>query len=364
MSLKPCNWATRRLRHFGARQNGGGLFTRILDEGSRRSSEQRRNATWVASSQVSEGTAAASAPAKTSLPRLWPYPGARKVLDRPYANISGRRHVPKLVNANRVPFLRFKKPQSPFLSRIIRDTIKTREARYLLAARLQDLLAHANDEDLWDWTLAEYAGISRSDSEQAWSSEIHQALAELASLQAKARNKRVSMATQMQAIVEKEKALAMEDRARKWREKYMARMARRARYFAGVEQHVPLTEEQRILKGVAATEELSLPERTIAKAVLEEETGVDQKETQPFPWTVEDRSIRNERREEQVIEKVATPKSDDGKVDIGQSELDNEVSVASRGSDIPLPFEEQQDDSERLQVIPGRQYQLLTPPIT
>ena len=293
---------------------------------------------------------AASPPAKTSLPRLWPYPGAAKVLDRPHANVSGRRHVPKLVNANRVPILRFKKPQSPFLSRIIRDTIKTREARLALAARLQDLLAHANDEDLWDWILTKHAGISKSDSEQDWSSEIHQAITNVASLQAKAGNKRIAFAGQMQAIVEKEKALAMEEKARKEEEKYMAR---KARYLASVEQHVPLTEDQTLVKEIAATEELSLPERTIAKAELEEETEANYGETQPLLWTVEDRSTRNERKEEQVIEKVATQKSDDEKVEIWQSKLDNEVSVASRGSDIPLPFVEQQGDNKSLPSNPG-----------
>jgi hypothetical protein len=198
--------------------------------------------------------------------------------------------------------------------------------------------------------LAKHVGISKGDSEQAWSSEIHQAITKVASLQAKAGSKRIAIAAQMQAIVEKEKALAMEEKARKEGEKYMAR---KARYFASVEQQVPSTEEQKLVKGTAATEELSLPERTIAKADLEEGTGSNHGETQPLSWTVEERSIRNERKEEQVIEKVATPKSDDEKVEIWQSKLDNEVSVASRGSDMSLPFVEQQDDNERLPSNPS-----------
>jgi len=49
-----------------------------------------------------------------------------------------------------VPFLRFKKPTSPFLSRIIKDKSVQRQSRLDLLDRLEILGLWADDEEAWD----------------------------------------------------------------------------------------------------------------------------------------------------------------------------------------------------------------------
>src|ERR1700709_1700282 len=67
------------------------------------------------------------APPRPEPPRLSPYPGAPKVLDirpLPREKLTAKRRVPILTHASGVPFLRFKKPQSPFLSRVLRNKLE------------------------------------------------------------------------------------------------------------------------------------------------------------------------------------------------------------------------------------------------
>lgn len=158
-----------------------------------------------------------------SRPRVWPYPGASKTLDRPYAAISGLRHVPVLVNANRVPFLRFKKPQSAFVSRIIRDTVKARERRAILSLKLNDQIPVADAEDEWDYLLFNDFGVVDGDPGTTWSSEVQRAHKENHTLQLRAVQKRTEIASQMHEIVEKEKLLATEGKARIQDEKHKRR---------------------------------------------------------------------------------------------------------------------------------------------
>ena len=327
-------------------------FTRILEQGARRSAEQRRNAV-VTTLQDSEGAEAAPTPAKTSPPRLWPYPGATRVLDRPYANISGKRHVPKLVNANRVPILRFKKPQSPFLSRIIRDTVKTREARLSLCVKLHDLLRYAHDEDEWDRILSKQVKIRQKNPEEHWSSETQRALNDVVSLQTAAGNKRVAIAAQMQAIIEKEKELAMEEKSRIQNEKYMVR---KAKYFSSIRQEMPAPEEQPLAEDTAAKKEQPLTERTIAKMKLKEEIGRTHGETQSVSCTDEERAAikaeRKKRKEEQAKVKEAKLKRRDEQVEYWQQKLNNDASVASKSNNIPSGFAWRQVDNERRQRNP------------
>ena len=133
-------------------------------------------------------------------------------MDRPFPNLSGRRHVPKLVNANRIPFLRFKRPQSPFVSRIIRDTAKTRERRSLIAMELDRQIPAALAEDGWDRILFDKFGLK--DEGMSWSHEIKLAHKENHSLQAIAIERRINIAARMQQIVDQEKQLAVEERQR------------------------------------------------------------------------------------------------------------------------------------------------------
>ena len=327
-------------------------FTRILEQGARRSAEQRRNAV-VKTPQDSDGAGDAPIPSKSSPPRLWPYPGATKVLDRPHGNLSGKRHVPKLVNANRVPILRFKKPQSPFLSRIIRDTVKTREARLSLCVKLHDLLRYAHDEDEWDRILFKLVKIRQKNSDEHWSSETQRALNDVVSLQTAAGNKRIAIAAQMQAIVEKEKLLAMEEKSRIQNEKYMVR---KAKYFSCIRQEMPAPEEQPLAEETAAKKEQPLTERAIAKMKLKEEIGRTHGETQSVSWTDEERAAikveRKKRKEEQAKVKEAKLKRRDEQVKCWQQKLNNDASVASRSNNIPSGFVWRQVDNDRRQRNP------------
>ena len=87
------------------------------------------------------------------------------VLSRPYPQLSGKRHIPRLVAANGVPFLRIKKPQPPLLSRIIRCAINRRNAINARIQRLEDEELAALVEDRWDALVdAELSGHKDKDT--------------------------------------------------------------------------------------------------------------------------------------------------------------------------------------------------------
>ena len=157
-----------------------------------------------------------------------PYPGASRTLDRPFPNVSGRRGVPTLVNANRVPFLRIKKPQPPFLSRIIRSIVKTRNHRILKGEKLANELLYAQDEEEWDRILCEVAGLDSPNLlEPHWHREAKQAVDDNHQRQTRAIQRRADISAQMHAIVEKEKALAQEAKQRGRDRRHKAYKARR-----------------------------------------------------------------------------------------------------------------------------------------
>ncbi|KAI6716924.1 hypothetical protein JHW43_000657 [Diplocarpon mali] len=81
------------------------------------------------------------------------YPGAAKVVESrplPLSKISKVRHVPSLTVATWLPFLRFKKRQSPYLSRVLTAKIKQRVKRSQHLEDLADMIEMGEMEDLWD----------------------------------------------------------------------------------------------------------------------------------------------------------------------------------------------------------------------
>ncbi|KAJ0420136.1 hypothetical protein BJY00DRAFT_143386 [Aspergillus carlsbadensis] len=78
------------------------------------------------------------------------HPDTIPILSRPRPVVSGRRHVPVLVNACGVPFLRIKKPQPLNLSRVIHRKIAHRWHLVERRDRLMHELYFAGDEDEWD----------------------------------------------------------------------------------------------------------------------------------------------------------------------------------------------------------------------
>ena len=99
---------------------------------------------------------------------MWPYPDAPKVLEirpLPLEKLSGRRHVPILTHASGFPFLRFKKPQSPFLSRVLRNKLNQRQNLFETLKRLDE--EHnpvAAWEDQWDQHVRQQLGQENRDN--------------------------------------------------------------------------------------------------------------------------------------------------------------------------------------------------------
>ena len=210
------------------------ILSRVLELGAERIAKKRDSSLkGELHLEANDGNQAASPP------RVWPIPGATKTIDRPYSNIPGRRRIPKLVNANRVPFLRLKKPQPAFLSRIIRDTIKTRERRIGLSNNLIPQVSIAKTEDTWDEILFQKFGLEAGENdkpasneydwdetmsdtpgtgvgfdEKGWSYEVVQALQENQRLQGLAVQRRTDISKCMHSIVEQEKELAAEEQER------------------------------------------------------------------------------------------------------------------------------------------------------
>ena len=71
-------------------------------------------------------------PSAAKKARLRAYPNAPKAADirpLPLSKLSGNRHVPTLTVATYLPFIRFKKEQSPYLSRVLNQKIRQKQKR-------------------------------------------------------------------------------------------------------------------------------------------------------------------------------------------------------------------------------------------
>ncbi|KAK5159109.1 hypothetical protein LTR04_005126 [Oleoguttula sp. CCFEE 6159] len=150
------------------------------------------------------------------------------VLSRPYAPVSGRRRVPYLVDANAVPFLRFKKPQPANLARYIGDRIKQRQKRFNRLHALADGKTLAELEDQWDWTLLQEHGVFGVEGEPRWTKEIAEAEAVVTGSLKKGRQGAMEWARRMQAVVDRETGLLERERAERREVRRQEKIARRA----------------------------------------------------------------------------------------------------------------------------------------
>ena len=149
------------------------------------------------------------------------------VFDRPFPldELSGRRHVPVLFNAQGIPVLRIKKPQPQNLSSYINDRIEQRQKRHDLRHRIEDELEIAKLEDVWDQIVAE-AAIDSGDGrgraggkvrvwdarEPQWSEELGKARKEINRILDEERMKNREMAEKMQGVVDREQQLFDEEK--------------------------------------------------------------------------------------------------------------------------------------------------------
>jgi hypothetical protein len=137
-----------------------------------------------------------------------PYPGAAKMLDvrpRPLDQLKGQRHVPKLVGAQGWPFLRFKKPQSPFLSRVIRDKTKQKQKRVDALNLIDEQVHWAEQEQAWDGML----GLDRDG--QSWERDMVRARSYVRSSLRESEEQARSLTARMLEIVDEETRMANEE---------------------------------------------------------------------------------------------------------------------------------------------------------
>ena len=161
--------------------------------------------------------------------RRWPHPDAKPVLDGLPAPPPGKlRRVPTLVNANHIPIIRFKKPQSPFLSYIIRTRTEQREKRVGRIHELEKALDIAMDEDQWDATLLQNVGFRPNDGGTMWVSAVKRGLTNVKQVHQRNITKRSRTAQRMFDIVEEQRELAEQEKLDRRERRYLAYKARKA----------------------------------------------------------------------------------------------------------------------------------------
>lgn len=159
-----------------------------------------------------------------------PQPLRTRVLARPYAHISGPRHIPKLCTANGIPFLRFKKPQSPILSGIIRQKIKTQQKRYDYLAAFEQQTVVAGWEDQWDRILqgqkvGNREGFGGRDGVR-WVDGIEMARKDVMKKLGDNRSRNTAVGREMGRIVERERELVEKEREKEREKGEEAKMAK------------------------------------------------------------------------------------------------------------------------------------------
>ncbi|KAL4943350.1 hypothetical protein BDV06DRAFT_139297 [Aspergillus oleicola] len=132
------------------------------------------------------------------------HPEATSILARPRPVVSGRRHVPVLVNASGIPFLRIKKPQPKNLSRFIRLKVKRRQKILDRQERLETEVLFGGDEDHWDL-------LTTGREKETWTGEIETAIRDVKRLVATENERRRVLSEKMWEIVLAERKLAEEE---------------------------------------------------------------------------------------------------------------------------------------------------------
>lgn len=156
-------------------------------------------------------------------------PPGISMFDRPLPleQLSGERKVPVLFTANQIPVLRFTKPQPSSLSGYITNRIQQRQKRHDLKHALEESLLVAQEEDKWDSILKQYTGVDGRHSkdwagcdvkEGLWRSAIVEALAVVMGKLEREKELNRVMATKMQEVVDRERALAEKEAEERKRE--------------------------------------------------------------------------------------------------------------------------------------------------
>jgi len=157
--------------------------------------------------------------------------GSTKAIDarpRPAAALTGVRKVPKLVNANALPILRWKKPQPESLSRVIRDKVNQKQRRMTMRNELQDYgLPMGQWEDEWDRLVREQGGGREEEEEPRWAEAVRLGIRGLVRDVEELKVRGKEMARRMAEIVERERELAEGERRERLEKRRAERAARR-----------------------------------------------------------------------------------------------------------------------------------------
>ncbi|KAG9639818.1 hypothetical protein KCU95_g18116, partial [Aureobasidium melanogenum] len=151
---------------------------------------------------------------------------------RPAFSLPSRRRIPVLVSANKIPILRFTKPQPAALSHYLKSRLVDRQKRQDRKMALEAQMEIARGEDDWDRILLaqgvpDEGGSSRK-AKVLWTKEVYESLGyTLNAIEAEGAKNR-EMAEKMVAIIDKEKELAEVERKERKRLKNEERRKRKA----------------------------------------------------------------------------------------------------------------------------------------
>lgn len=123
-----------------------------------------------------------------------------------------------------MPFLRFKKPQSPFLSRVLRDKINQRQKMLDHVERLESDIVWAADEDEWEQLVG---GKDAPRDSASYEKEMIMAKREPETKLDRIGKRAVQVSRQMLKVVEEEKKLFKEERIQRLKEKRQKRRERK-----------------------------------------------------------------------------------------------------------------------------------------
>lgn len=148
----------------------------------------------------------------------------RSILDRPLplSELTGRRHIPRMVSAGGLPMLRIKKPQPHALGAYFRHRILKKTKRLDKLDQLKGDLQLSEQEDAWD-DLVEAHGRSRvlnkPEYEPSWRDAMAANCENMELTIAQEQGRDTEMAQKMQHVVDEERKLAKEERAERLRKR-------------------------------------------------------------------------------------------------------------------------------------------------
>ncbi|PQE12616.1 dna repair protein [Rutstroemia sp. NJR-2017a BBW] len=171
-------------------------------------------------------------------------PGAPKLLNvrpLPLEKLSGRRHVPIFASTSCNNFLRIQKPQSPYLSRVLRDKYQQRQTRQAAREKIAELRVLAAQENQWEYIVSkqmEEEGLSVHDWQKkqpglldwganTWELDLRKAEAGLTAALNEEQMKAVELSRRQLELVEEERELWRKEKADRRREKRLAKTAKK-----------------------------------------------------------------------------------------------------------------------------------------